>query len=131
MHSIKGLQHLLGSSATLRADGELLFCRLRSSVPATAMITHINTSLQLQTSVTLQDGCFGAGTVMRIAALFVQPEKEEEAEAASAPLTAAQMQATPAINIASPATKEGASQLQSGTLGTPQEAMHGCSLQPG
>lgn len=107
------------------------FCRLRSSVPATATITHVNTSVQLQTSVNLQDGCFGAGTLMRIAALFVQPDEEEQAEAASARLTAAQLQDTPAINTASPATEKGASQSQSGRLATSQEPMHGCLLQPG
>ena len=130
MQSVGELQQRLESCASQPKAEEIIWCRLRSSVPAAGTITHINTSVQLQTSVSLQDGCFGAGTLMRIAALFVQPE-EDEAEAAPAPLTAAQLHATPAISTASPATKKEAFLLQSGTLEALQEPMHGSSLQPG
>ena len=46
--------------------------RLESSTPAMARVTHINTKACMQTFLTLQDGCFGAATLMRIAALVVK-----------------------------------------------------------
>lgn len=46
-------------------------CRLTSSIPAQAEFTFYDTIDRLQTSITLQDGCFGTATLMRIAALFM------------------------------------------------------------
>ncbi len=45
--------------------------RLTSKTPAQAEFTVYNTVDRLQTSITLQDGCFGTATLMRIAALFM------------------------------------------------------------
>ena len=45
--------------------------RLTSKIPAQAEFTVYNTVDHLQTSITLQDGCFGTATLMRIAALFM------------------------------------------------------------
>ena len=48
-----------------------------------------------KTSITLQDGCFGAGALMRIAAMFVRPDREgsvqdsSEIEVQAAPVAAA------------------------------------------
>jgi hypothetical protein len=39
-------------------------------------VTYLATEERTQTSLTLQDGCFGAGTLMRIAAMSVKPEKD-------------------------------------------------------
>ena len=47
-----------------------------------------------KTSITLQDGCFGAGALMRIAAMFVRPNREgsvqdsAEVEVQAAPVAA-------------------------------------------
>lgn len=46
-------------------------CRLSPNQPAQAEFTVYNTRDRLQTSITLQDGCFGTATLMRIAALFM------------------------------------------------------------
>lgn len=46
-------------------------CRLTNSIPAQAEFTYYDTIDRLQTSITLQDGCFGTATLMRIAALFM------------------------------------------------------------
>ena len=46
-------------------------CRLTSNIPAQAEFTFYDTTERLQTSITLQDGCFGTATLMRIAALFM------------------------------------------------------------
>jgi len=45
--------------------------RLTSKTPAQAEFTVYNTVDRLQTSITLQDGCFGSATLMRIAGLFM------------------------------------------------------------
>lgn len=45
--------------------------RLTSGIPAQAEFTYYDTIDRLQTSITLQDGCFGTATLMRIAALFM------------------------------------------------------------
>jgi len=45
--------------------------RLTSKTPAQAEFTVYNSVDHLQTSITLQDGCFGTATLMRIAALFM------------------------------------------------------------
>ena len=47
-----------------------------------------------KTSITLQDGCFGAGALMRIAAMFVRPDRKgsvqdtSEIEVQAAPVAA-------------------------------------------
>ena len=46
-------------------------CRLTKGIPAQAEFTYYDTIDRLQTSITLQDGCFGTATLMRIAALFM------------------------------------------------------------
>ncbi|KAA6426735.1 MAG: vacuolar sorting-associated 13F-like [Trebouxia sp. A1-2] len=48
-----------------------MISRLTSKTPAQAEFTVYNTVDHLQTSITLQDGCFGTATLMRIAALFM------------------------------------------------------------
>ncbi|KAL0051145.1 hypothetical protein WJX82_002690 [Trebouxia sp. C0006] len=48
-----------------------MISRLTSKTPAQAEFTVYNTVDRLQTSITLQDGCFGTATLMRIAALFM------------------------------------------------------------
>ena len=40
-----------------------------------ARVTFTDTSEARKTSITLQDGCFGAGALMRIAAMFLRPEQ--------------------------------------------------------
>lgn len=49
----------------------IMWRRLTSKIPAQAEFTVYNTVDRLQTSITLQDGCFGTATLMRIAALFM------------------------------------------------------------
>ena len=48
--------------------------RLRRAPPV-ARVTFTDTGEARKTSITLQDGCFGAGALMRIAAMFVRPEQ--------------------------------------------------------
>ena len=69
-------------------------CRLTNSIPAQAEFTVYDTIDRLQTSITLQDGCFGTATLMRIAALFMPgpsptplptPEQQPPADLAASP----------------------------------------------
>lgn len=55
----------------IAADVVGVVCRLASNRPAQAEFTFYDTKDRLQTSITLQDGCFGTATLMRIAALFM------------------------------------------------------------
>lgn len=72
----------------------LMWRRLTSKTPAQAEFTVYNTVDHLQTSITLQDGCFGTATLMRIAALFMPSPTpasltNSEASASSVAATAA------------------------------------------
>ena len=40
-----------------------------------ARVTYTESPELRKTSITLQDGCFGAGALMRIAAMFVRPDR--------------------------------------------------------
>lgn len=101
-------------------------------MPAIGRITHINTKDQLQTSITLQDGCFGAGMLMRIAALFMNPG---EANAAPAPQTEARPKATPITILSSAegweASSKSARRFASGSSGAQQDPLLTSSSQPG
>lgn len=65
-------------------------CRLTSSIPAQAEFTFYDTTERLQTSITLQDGCFGTATLMRIAALFMRTPTAPPLPSSEAPLDAEQ-----------------------------------------
>ena len=60
-------------------------CRLRSNVPAVGRVTFTASEERKQTSLTLQDGCFGAGTLMRIAALCEDPDSDADSVANEEP----------------------------------------------
>lgn len=75
-------------------------------------MTYMRTPGRIQTSVTLQDGCFGVGTLTRLAAMFVAPDDsddggEEEPEQAHDSLGA---------QPAEERTGEDADQLEAGSL---------------
>ena len=48
-----------------------------------ARVTFTDTNEARKTSITLQDGCFGAGALMRIAAMFVRPEQPRSVDGSS------------------------------------------------
>jgi len=60
-----------------------------------ARVTYTESPEARKTSITLQDGCFGAGALMRIAAMFVRPDQpqsemeESGLELQATPVTAA------------------------------------------
>ncbi|DBA81627.1 TPA: hypothetical protein ACH3X1_007382 [Trebouxia sp. C0004] len=62
-----------------------MISRLTSKTPAQAEFTVYNTVDHLQTSITLQDGCFGTATLMRIAALFMPPPTPASLNTSEAP----------------------------------------------
>lgn len=55
----------------VRQQTAYMLCRLAPDRPAHAEFTVYSLKERLQTSITLQDGCFGTATLMRIAALFM------------------------------------------------------------
>ena len=65
-----------------------------------ARVTFRDTSEARKTSITLQDGCFGAGALMRIAAMFVRPEQPVTLDGGSN----MQLQAAPVLAGASAET---------------------------
>ena len=48
-----------------------MYCRPHPDAPAVGMFTFWSSPERLQTSITLQDGCFGTSTLMRLTALFL------------------------------------------------------------
>ena len=55
---------------------KVLLHRLRRARPL-ARVTYTEGPEARKTSITLQDGCFGAGALMRIAAMFARPNQPE------------------------------------------------------
>ena len=70
----------------------LMAHRLRRAPPV-ARVTFTDTTEARKTSITLQDGCFGAGALMRIAAMFVRPEQPRTLDGGSS----MHLQAAPVI----------------------------------
>lgn len=63
-------------------------CRGRTGVPPVGRFTHRSTATSKETNITLQDGCFGVATLMRIAALFIpstEPPQDNQGETAANP----------------------------------------------
>ena len=68
----------------LTSDG----CRGKTGVPPIGRFTHRSSAAGKETNITLQDGCFGVATLMRIAALFIpstEPHKEAPLQAEAGP----------------------------------------------
>ena len=63
-----------------------------------ARVTYAECPGLRKTSITLQDGCFGAGALMRIAAMFVRPDREDSVQTDSE----LEMQAVPVAAAANP-----------------------------
>ena len=92
--------------------------RLKGAAPAVGRVTYVRTPERAQTSVTLQDGCFGVGTLIRLAAMFVSPDGSEgggsEQEPEQAPGRGAREGADEAAG--EPAGGEAAEQLEAASL---------------
>ena len=63
-----------------------------------ARITYTEDPDARKTSITLQDACFGAGALMRIAAMFVRPDAPDSVQ----DVLDIQLQATPFTAVADP-----------------------------
>lgn len=63
-----------------RAQAHLCPCRTKTGTPAVGCVTYVNTRHCLQTSLSLRDGCFGAGILMRIYALCVDNDSSSESD---------------------------------------------------
>lgn len=66
----------------------LKVCRGKTGVPPIGRFTHRSTASGKETSITLQDGCFGVATLMRIAALFIpstEPQEDSLIQSESSP----------------------------------------------
>lgn len=61
-----------------------------------ARITYTENPDARKTSITLQDACFGAGALMRIAAIFVRPDAPDFVQ----DISDIQLQATPVSAVA-------------------------------
>ena len=61
-----------------------------------ARITYTEDSDARKTAITLQDACFGAGALMRIAAMFVRPDAPDSVQN----ISDIQLQATPVSAVA-------------------------------
>lgn len=69
-----------------------------------ARVTYSQTQEACKTSITLQDGCFGAGALMRIAAMFVRPDHTCSVQEGSD----VQLQAAPVTSTAAGAMADAA-----------------------
>lgn len=112
----------------------LLLHRYRRAPPV-ARVTYAETPELRQTAITLQDGCFGAGSLMRIAAMFVRPDSADAVQDESA----VEFQAAPgaaaadAISVPEPPTLSvpEASQPDRYTIATyPEQEEAALSIEP-